>query len=120
MAKMNLSNDNWRSIAKSLRIIGVVCCLVFFVSHFALLAYYSVNRPRVPQPEHGRTVGLTWTHPVSYGTEQDERRSLWLFDLFLPSFGLIVFGEMIRIYKLDDYSGLRARLKLPWNHRWGP
>ena len=120
MAKMNLSNDNWRSIAKSLRIIGVVCSLVFFVSHVALLAYYSANRPRFPQPEQGRTVGLTWTHPVSYGTEQDERRSLWLSDLFLPSFGLIAFGEMIRIYKLDDYSGLRARLKLPWNHKWGP
>ncbi len=117
MAKMNLSNDNWRSMAKSLRIIGVFCCLAFFVSHFALLAYYSANRPNVPQPEQGRTVGLSWTHPVRYGTEHDERRSKWLFDLFLPSFGLIAFGEMIRIYKLDDYSGLRARLKLPWNHR---
>jgi len=120
MAEMKLSNDNWRSITKSLRIVGVVCCLVFFVSHYALLAYYSANRPRVPQPEKGRTVGLTWTHPVRYGTERDERWSLWLFDLFLPSFGLIALGEMIKVYKLDDYSGLRARLKLPWNHKWGP
>ena len=29
-------------------------------------------------------------------------------------------GEMIRIYKLRDYSGIRAKRKLPWNHKWGP
>jgi hypothetical protein len=117
---MNLSSDNWRFVAKSLRIIGVVCCIVVFVSHFALLAYYSANRPHVPEPEHRWTVGLRWTHPVSYGTEQDERRSQWLFELFFPSGGLIALGEMIKIYKLDDYSGLRTRLKLPWDHKWGP
>jgi hypothetical protein len=58
--------------------------------------------------------------PGQLGTEQDERRSQWLFDLFFPSFGLIALTEMIKIYKLDDYSGLRTRLKLPWGHRWGP
>jgi hypothetical protein len=118
--QMKLSNDKWRVVAKFLQVIGVVCCIAFFVSHFALLAYYSGHRPRVPEPEHGWTVGLTWTHPVSYGSERDERRSQWLFGLFLPSFGLIALGEMIKIYKLDDYSGLRTRLKLPWDHKWGP
>jgi hypothetical protein len=117
---MATATDNWRFVAKFLRIIGVVCCVVFFISDFALLAYYSANRPHVPEPEHGWTVGLRWTHPVSYGTEQDERRSQWLFELVFPSGGLIALGEMIRIYKLDDYSGLRSRPKLPWDHKWGP
>jgi hypothetical protein len=117
---MKLNNDNWRFVAKFLRIIGVVSCIVFLISHSALLAYYSANRPHVPEPEHGWTVGLRWTHPVSYGTEQDDRRSLWLFDLLLPSGGLIALEEMIKIYKLDDYSGLRTRPKLPWRHKWEP
>ena len=93
---------------------------MLFISHFALLAYYSANRPNVPEPQYGWTVGLTWTHPVSYGTGKDERRSQRLLDLSLPSFGLIALGELIKIYKLDDYSGLRSRLKLPWDHKWGP
>jgi hypothetical protein len=94
--------------------------LCFFISHFALLAYYSANRPHVPEPEHGWTVGLRWTHPVSYGTEQDEKRSQWLFNLFFPSGGLIALAELIRIYKLDDYSCVRTRSKVPWDHKWGP
>jgi hypothetical protein len=117
---MMLSNDNWRFVAKLLRIIGVICCIVFTISHFAVLAFYSANRPHLPEPEHGWTVGLSWTHPVSYGTQQDERRSQWLFELVFPSGGLIALGEMIRIYKLDDYSRLRTRLKVPWDHKWGP
>ena len=85
-----------------------------------LISYYTAERPHAPQPEHGWTVGLEWTHPVSYGSEQDEKRLQWFFGLFFPSFGLIALGEMIKIYKLDDYSGLRSRLKLPWGHKWGP
>src|ERR1019366_706793 len=117
---MSVSNEKWRSIANWLRIAGFACCFAVWASHIALLAYYAAHRPVAPQSEHGMTVGLTWTHPTRYGTGQDERRSQWLFDLFLPSFGLIVLGEMIRIYKLNDYSGIRTRENPPWNHRWGP
>jgi hypothetical protein len=114
------SDLRWRAVAKLLRISGVIGCAVFFVSHFALLAFYSAHRPGVPQPERGLTTGLTWTHPVRYGTEQDESRSQWLFELFFPSFGLVIAGELIKIYRLDDYSGLRPRTRPPWNHKWGP
>jgi len=117
---MTPSNDTWRSIAKWLRITGITCCIALTVSHFALLAYYAAHRPVVPRPEYGMTIGLRWTHPTRYGTAQDARRSQWLFELFFPSFGLIALGEMIRIYKLDDYSGIRTRPKIPWNHKWGP
>lgn len=56
---------------------------------------------------------------MRYGTAEDEGRSQWLFELSFPSFGLIIVGELIRIYKLGDYSGIRARPKLPWDHKWG-
>jgi hypothetical protein len=48
-----------------------------------------------------------WTHPARYGTEQDESRSQWLFELFFPSFGLIMAGELIKIYRLGDRVGAK-------------
>lgn len=108
-------------VAKCLQIIGGVCCVGFFLSYLALVqVYYPSYRPEVPRPERGFTTGLTWTHPVRYGTERDERRSQWLFELFFPGFGLIIAGELIKIYRLGDYSGLRRRPNPPWNHKWGP
>ena len=107
-------------MAKWLRVTGIVCCIGVTVAHFVLLDHYERQRPVIPRPEQGMTVALSWTHPVRYGTQQDASRSQWLFELFLPSFGLIAVGEFIRIYKLDDYSGIRSRLKVPWNHKWGP
>ena len=117
---MSVSNEAWRSMAKWLRITGFVCCLALSVAHIALLAYYAAHRPVAPQPEHAMNVGLMWTHPTRYGTELDARRSQWLFELFFPGFALIAFGEMIKVYKLNDYSGLPKRKNMPWNHRWGP
>ena len=100
----------WRVLARVLKIIGATGFVVAFSLWLTLISYYTSKRPHAPQPEHGWTVGLTWTHPVSYGTEQDERRSQWLVDLFFPNFCLFAFGEMVKIYKLDDYAGLRTRL----------
>lgn len=115
------SEARWRSVAKWLRNVGAVCCVGFFLSLLALVeVYFPSYRPEVPQPERGWTTGLTWTHPVRYGTPQDESRSQWLFNLFFPGFGLIFAGELIKIYKLGDYSGLRRRQNPPWDHRWGP
>jgi hypothetical protein len=115
------SDARWRSIAKSLRFVGGVCFVAFFLSHLTLvLAYYPSYRPEAPQVERGLTTGLTWTHPVRYGTERDEKRSQRLFELIFPSFGLIIAGELIKIYKLGDYSGLRSRANPPWDHKWGP
>ncbi len=120
MTAVSLSERSWRSIAKSLIISGAVSCAILFVLQVVLLVYYSETRPDVPRPEVGFTVGLTWTHPVRYGTKQEERRSQWLFELFFPGFALIAAGEMVKIYKFDDYSGIRTRPNPPWNHRWGP
>jgi hypothetical protein len=115
------SDARWRSIARSLQIVGGVCFVVFFLSLLVLvLAYYPSYRPEAPQPERGLTTGLTWTHPVRYGTERDERRSQRLFVLIFPSFGLMISGELIKIYKLGDDSGLRRRPNPPWNQKWGP
>ncbi len=50
----------------------------------------------------------------------DACRSQWLFELFFPAFGLVIAGELIKVYKLGDYSGLRRRPNPPWDHRWGP
>lgn len=116
---MKLNNETWRLIAKSLVIAGFVCCLAFFLAEAALIAYYSANRPDVPRQERGWTVDLSWTHPMRYGTGQDEGSLQLLFDLGFYSFGLIAVGEAVKIYKLDDYSGIRTRPKVPWNHKWG-
>jgi hypothetical protein len=50
----------------------------------------------------------------------DEWLSQWLFDLAIPAFFLAIAGELIRIYKLGDYSGLRRRPNPPWNRKPGP
>ena len=99
---MRLSDHQWRRLVKALRVAGGVCCVVLFIAHFALLAYFSANRPQQPHSESRFTVALDWTHPTRYGTVQDESLSQWLFELFFPCFGLIAVGEMIRIYKLKD------------------
>jgi len=110
---MTLSDCQWRRLAKALRITGAVCCVVLFIAHFAQLAYFSANRPQAPEPGLGFTVALNWTHPTRYGTVRDERLSQWLFELFFPAFGLIAVGEMVKVYKLKDYSGIRTRPKQP-------
>jgi hypothetical protein len=115
------SDARWLSIARSLQIVGGLGFVAFSLSFLILvLVYFSSYRPEIPQPERGLTVGLTWTHPVRYGTERDERRSQRLFGLIFPSFGLMISGELIKIYILGDYSGLRRRPNPPWNHKWGP
>ena len=97
----------WRICARLLKIIGTLGCFVTFGLSFFLIAYYSAKRPHDPQPERGWTVGLSWTHPTSYGTAEDEGRLQWLSFWFIPSFGLIALGEATKAYKLNDYSGYR-------------
>jgi hypothetical protein len=114
-------DHRWRSLAKWLRVVGGIGGVGFFLSFLILVeVYYPSRRPEVSQPGKGYVTALTWTHPVRYGTGLDERRSQWLFNLFFPAFGLIAAGELIKIYGLGDYSGLRRRPNPPWNHRWGP
>ncbi len=105
---------------KLLRISGGLIFIVSFLAHSALLAYYLDHRPKIPQQKQGLIAGLKWTHPVRYGTEQDEKRSLWLFNLAFLGFGICIAGELIKIYRLRDYSGIRSRPNPPWDHRWGP
>jgi hypothetical protein len=102
------SAKGWRILARILRIVGAVGYVVIFLYSIALISYYSAKRPHVPQPQRGWTVGLTWTHPASYGTAQEESRLQWLRWWSVPLFGLIALGETIKIYMLDDYSGIAA------------
>ena len=110
----------WRAVARILQIIGAVGFVVIFLCSFILIGYYSAKRPQVPQPERSWTVGLTWTHPTRYGTAQEENLLLSLHWWTIAPFALIFLGEAIKIYLLNDSSGIRARPKLPWQHRWGP
>ncbi len=117
---MNSGKDKWRLTAKWLRTSGFVWCVACFLAELALIGFYSQKRPEVRRPDQGLTVSLSWTHPVRYGTDQDEKRLQLCFDLFFVGFGFIALAESIMVYKLKDYSGIRSRPKLPWNHRWGP
>jgi hypothetical protein len=98
--------QRWRVLARTTKIIGAMGFVVISLWLMLLISYYTAKRPHAPQPERGWTVGLEWTHPVSYGTKQEESRILWLHWSVLPFFGLVALGEIIKIYKLDDYSGI--------------
>ena len=99
----------WRSLARWLKISGSTCFAGAFLAHFALLCYLSCSRPLYPQPERGWITGITWTHPLRYGTQLDEAYSQWLFEMGFPSFGLILAGIAINIYILNDYSDIRTK-----------
>ncbi len=99
----------WQILARILKILGAVGCILCITSLLVLASLYSSKRPHAPQPDRGWTVGLSWTHPPSYGTPQEENRLLLLHWLFLPSFGLVALGEAIKIYRLKDYSGLATK-----------
>ena len=105
----------WGLLSKVLKTIGGVSCVLIFTCLLGVIVVYSSSRPHTPQPERGWTVGLTWTHPTSYGTAQEERLLLWLHWWFFPAFGLIALGEAIKIYKLDDYSGIAAFKPRPFS-----
>ena len=89
--------------------VGFCGCFVTFSLTFLLIVYFSVARPKTPKPAAGLTVGLSWTHPTSYGTVQDENRLQWSSFWFVPFFGLLCLGEAIKAYKLNDYSGYRLK-----------
>jgi hypothetical protein len=66
-----------------------------------LIAYYTVKRPHVPNPELGWTVRLYWSlSPPSYGTPREEALLLSLFQWFFPPFMVIAAGKAIEYYKL--------------------
>jgi len=104
----------WRVLSRALKIIGVVGCFVTFGLPIGLARYYSTRRPHEPHPELGWTVGLTWTHPPSYGTPEEENRLHGAFDWYFPFFGVILLGEAVKIYKLNDHSGI-SPLRWPFN-----
>lgn len=98
----------WRLVVKTLKVLGVVGCLTVSIWQTFLIGRYSVTRPHAPEPQRGWTVGLTWTHPSSYGTVHEEGRIMFLFWAFVPCFALIVVGELVKVYVLEDYSGIRG------------
>jgi hypothetical protein len=108
------AEKKWRAVASTLQLLGAVAFAVMFLGSLVLIGYYGVKRPTKPQPEHGWTVALTWTHPTSYGTAQEENLLLSLHWWTMASFLLIGAGAAIKIYLLDDYSDIRSRPKQPW------
>jgi hypothetical protein len=111
--------QRWRVLSRALRVIGAVGFAVVFLWSALLISYYSAKRPHAPLPERGWTVGLEWTHPTSFGTAQEENRLLWCSWLALPFFGLVALGEIIKIYKLDDYSGVAHHFRnKPYFKHW--
>lgn len=111
---MNLRTaQKWRTLSRVLKFIGAVGFAATFTCFIFFTNYYSAKRPHTPQPERGWTVGLTWTHPPSYGTAQEENRQQWLLWWAFPLFGLLALGEAIKIYKLDDFSGVARSKRQP-------
>jgi hypothetical protein len=105
------TSHRWSVLSRLFKAIGAIGCVGVFLWLAFLIGYYTARRPHVPQPEQGWTVGLTWTHPTSYGSAQEESRMIWWHGAFLAFFGLAAVGEMINIYKLDDYSGIARHFR---------
>jgi hypothetical protein len=88
------------------RFLGAAGCAATFVLLTTLTAYYSVSRPHVPQPDRQWTVPFYWSFsPPSYGTARETGFLISLHSWFFLFFLLIIVGEAIRIYKLENGKG---------------
>jgi hypothetical protein len=105
---------NWRILSRALRVIGATGCIVTFGFSMFLIIYYSYKRPGTPLPANGWTFGIPWTHPTTYGTARDVNRLLSWSWWFFPSFGIGLLSEAIKMYVLNDFSGVRVK-KLPYS-----
>src|ERR1035437_597091 len=76
---VGLTQERWLRVGKIVRNLGLASAVCLSVCLFGLDVYYSAYRPSNPQQEHGWTVPLEWTH-TSYGTPQENRQLLQLFD----------------------------------------
>jgi hypothetical protein len=109
-----IKSTGWVSVARTggeffhgaLKALGAVGCTVTFGFLLFLSSYYSAKRPHAPRPDRDWTVAIRWTHPTSFGPTQEANRVKLFFNLFLPFFCLMLLAEVIKVYKLDDYSGL--------------
>lgn len=100
---MKLFNEeSWRFIAKALRLIGGVGGLVDWFFYLLLIAYYSLTRPHVPQPDRNWTVQFRWSfsHP-SYGTASENAFLMCLFFSFFIFLIIFLTSELIKS-KLGD------------------
>lgn len=97
----------WQIWSIVLRAIGGIGCLAIFVWSFALIGYYSVKRPRAPEPEKGWTVPLPWTN-TTYGTLEESAQLLSLHDWFFPFFAVGIAGAGIEIFK-EKYEPWRKK-----------
>jgi hypothetical protein len=92
------SGKRWLWLSKVLRIFGFAGFGAVFISNLILIGYYSAHRPRFPQPENGWTIRLQWSlTPPTYGTAQDQRNELLLFNLGFPFFFIGFLAEGIRM-----------------------
>jgi hypothetical protein len=101
-----ITEKHWRFLWKTLRLVGLVGCLVIFVLWLTLIAYYSMTRPHVPQSANDWTVRLYWSFsPPSYGTVHENARLISLHWWFFSFFVLIAASQAIRVYKLRGSRG---------------
>jgi hypothetical protein len=110
---MPFTRKQWSIAANVLRFVGATSFLAAFASLLLLSVHLSTTRPRIPQPEFGRTVRLYWNWaPPTYGTVQDQARLHQLFYSLFPAFMLIAAGECIFIYKLNIDRSSVGRINL--------
>jgi hypothetical protein len=101
-----MTQEKWKVLYKTLRVIGFAGCALVFSILTALVSYYSVTRPHLPQPAKDWTVRLYWSvSPPSYGTFGENEFLFSLHRWFFVFFTVIALGEAVRIYKLKSSGG---------------
>jgi len=88
----------WQIWSIVLKTIGGTGCLAILVWSFGLIGYYSVKRPREPEPEKGWTVPLPWTN-TTYGTIEEAAQLLGSRYWFFPFFAILGAGAAIEKFK---------------------
>jgi hypothetical protein len=102
-----LDRRPWQIWSIVLKTIGGTGCLAIIVWSFGLIGYYSVKRPREPEPEKGWTVSLPWTN-TTYGTLEEAAQLLGLHDWFFPFFVVLGAGVAIEKFK-EKYEPWRKK-----------
>jgi len=96
---MRFFNRNpWQIWSAILKAVGGMGCLVVLVWQFALIGYYSIERPRKPDAEKGWVVPIPWTH-TSYGTIEESASLLGFGNWFFLFFAVLGAGAAIERFK---------------------
>src|SRR5260370_36492958 len=97
-------SEAWKIWSQALRIGGGISCVVVCLWSFGLIGYYAAVRPHQPDPQHGWTVPLRWTH-TTYGSPEENEQLLRLHFWFFPLFAVMAAGELIRKFPEKSEPG---------------